>query len=166
MTVRDAVECQELTVLELFFLLFAISSPIPFMTPHKGHFEREANLHFYRWGWWRGGCSTLRLMLVQVLEVQYTLGSTLVHFPVGVWSMFTLKLLISAPLADEESWCTKKFVYPGVAGIQCLVILCKNNACLRQAGWIKEASSTTPSKLIRRRFDVVWRKWIFRLRNW
>lgn len=47
----------------------------------------------------------------------------------------------------------------------CLAVPCKNNACLRQAGWIEQASSTTPWKLIRGRVDAVGRKWIFGLRN-
>lgn len=75
--------------------------------------------------------------------------------------MFTLTLLISVALADGESWCPGKFVYAGVAGIQRLAIPRRNDGCPRQAGSIKQASSTTPSKLIRRRADVVWRKRIF-----
>lgn len=78
---------------QLSCFLFAISSPVPFMAPDKHHFEREENLHFHRWGWWRSGCSTLRFTLVQVLEGQYSLGTkSQAHFPVGIWSLFTLKL--------------------------------------------------------------------------
>lgn len=82
-----------------FLLPVCHHSPVPLMTPAKHGFEREENLHIHRWGWWRSGCSTLRFMLVQVLEGQYSLGiKGQVHFPVGVWSLFTLKLQISVPL--------------------------------------------------------------------
>lgn len=47
--------------------------------------------------------------------------------------MFTYNLLISVPLADEESWYTNKFGYVRAAGIQCLAILFKSNFCLRKA---------------------------------
>lgn len=84
---------------QVFCFLFAISSPVPFMTPDKHCFERGENLHIHRWGWWRSDCSTLRLTLVQVLEDQYSLGiKGQAHFPVGVWSLFTLKLQISLSL--------------------------------------------------------------------
>lgn len=50
--------------------------------------------------------------------------------------MFTLKLLISVPLDDddEKSWCANRFVDAGVAGIQHLAILGNVNADQRQAG--------------------------------
>lgn len=49
--------------------------------------------------------------------------------------MFTLKLLISVPLDDEEeSWCANRFVDAGAAGIQSLAILGNINADQRQAG--------------------------------
>lgn len=104
---------------------------------------------------WDGGKLVLLQMKLRKRWLLYpktcvgpsTLGSRWkAHFPLGLRSMFTLKLLISVPLDDDEkSWCANRFVDAGVAGIQHLAILGNVNADQRQAGWIKQTSSTTPA---------------------
>lgn len=95
--------------------------------------------------------------LLQVVEGQYTLGSRCkAHFAVGGWPM-VLHLSSRFP-----SWWGK-LVHPQ----DCLCWSCSalwycvsTVPALRRAGWVEQASSITPLKLVKRRGDVVWRKQI------